>query len=35
MIRLLPAGLYTEMPWKNGLGVTREVARYPESGEYE
>ena len=29
MIRLLPAGLYTEMPWKNGQGVTREVARYP------
>ncbi|WP_440939820.1 HutD family protein, partial [Klebsiella michiganensis] len=23
------------MPWKNGLGVTREVARYPESGEYD
>ncbi|MGK3219016.1 HutD family protein, partial [Klebsiella pneumoniae] len=22
MIRLLPAGLYTEMPWKNGQGVT-------------
>ena len=35
MIRLLPAGLYTEMPWKNGLGVTREVARYPEAGEYD
>lgn len=32
MIRLLPAGLYTEMPWKNGQGVTREVARYPEAG---
>lgn len=32
MIRLLPAGLYTEMPWKNGQGVTREVARYPEGG---
>ncbi|MBL1494654.1 HutD family protein, partial [Klebsiella pneumoniae] len=35
MIRLLPAGLYTEMPWKNGQGVTREVARYPEAGEYD
>jgi environmental stress-induced protein Ves len=23
MIRLLPAGLYTEMPWKNGQGVTK------------
>ncbi|MFQ9621820.1 MAG: HutD family protein [Enterobacteriaceae bacterium] len=23
------------MPWKNGQGVTREVARYPEAGEYD
>lgn len=34
MIRLLPAGLYTEMPRKRP-GVTREVARYPEAGEYD
>ena len=35
MIRLLPARQYTEMPWKNGQGVTREVARYPQEGEYD
>ncbi|HHG8771797.1 TPA: HutD family protein [Raoultella planticola] len=35
MIRLLPARQYTEMSWKNGQGVTREVARYPLEGDYD
>ncbi|MCT4712716.1 HutD family protein [Enterobacteriaceae bacterium H11S18] len=35
MIRLLPAKNHIEMPWKNGLGVTREVSRFPEAGEYD
>jgi len=32
--RLLPASAHREMPWKNGRGVTREVARAddPETG---
>jgi hypothetical protein len=35
MIRLLPAKRYVEMPWKNGLGVTREVCRFPQEGDYD
>ncbi|NIY48979.1 HutD family protein [Cedecea colo] len=35
MIRLLSAGQYTDMPWKNGQGITREVCRYPQDGDYD
>jgi uncharacterized protein len=32
ILRLLPE-TYRQMPWRNGLGVTTEVARRPESSE--
>ncbi|MBL8700789.1 MAG: HutD family protein [Alphaproteobacteria bacterium] len=31
--RLLPAGGHVDMPWKNGLGRTTEIARAPASGD--
>lgn len=31
---ILRAADYTAMPWKNGLGVTREIAREPLDGEF-
>jgi environmental stress-induced protein Ves len=31
-IRLLPASGHADMPWKNGLGRTAEIARHPASG---
>jgi environmental stress-induced protein Ves len=32
-ITLLPASAHRDMPWKNGLGRTAEIAREPASGE--
>jgi environmental stress-induced protein Ves len=32
VIRLLPASGHADMPWKNGLGRTAEIARHPASG---
>ncbi|WP_308561455.1 HutD family protein [uncultured Klebsiella sp.] len=34
MIRHLPHAQYTEMRWKNGQGITREVLRYPSCEQY-
>jgi environmental stress-induced protein Ves len=31
--RYLPREAYTSMPWRNGTGVTREIAREPAQGE--
>ena len=33
-MRHLPAAGYRAMPWKNGGGVTREVAVFPEAGDF-
>lgn len=35
MIRLLPYADCPEMPWKNGLGVTREISRHPAVEAYD
>ena len=32
-LRLLPATAHIDMPWKNGLGRTAEIARAPETGD--
>jgi environmental stress-induced protein Ves len=32
-VALLPASGYVEMPWKNGLGRTAEIARQPREGD--
>ena len=32
-IRLLPANEYRRERWKNGLGWTREIVRYPSDAE--
>lgn len=32
-VRHLPSKFYTSMPWRNGAGVTREIAREPAQGE--
>lgn len=32
-IQLIPANEYQRTRWKNGLGWTREIARYPEQGD--
>ncbi|RFB78627.1 HutD/Ves family protein [Methylovirgula sp. 4M-Z18] len=34
-MRLIPASSYTSMPWKNGGGVTTEIAVYPEGAGLE
>ena len=34
MIALLPAALHRREPWKNGGGWTREIARFPEGGDW-
>ena len=31
MMRLLRAATHRRMPWKNGAGVTTEIAVFPES----
>ena len=33
-MRHLPAAGYRAMPWKNGGGITREVAVFPETGDF-
>lgn len=33
--RIIPANEYRRVRWKNGLGWTREIACYPESGEWD
>jgi environmental stress-induced protein Ves len=33
-MRHLPAAGYRAMPWKNGGGITREVAVFPEAGDF-
>ena len=33
LARYLPRDGYTSMPWRNGVGVTREIARAPALGE--
>lgn len=35
MIKILNSSDYREMPWKNGGGITREIFRYPETGEWD
>ena len=32
--RHFPSEAYTSMPWRNGAGVTREIAREPAQGEH-
>ncbi|WP_290687994.1 MULTISPECIES: HutD family protein [unclassified Haematobacter] len=34
-MRHLSAGDYVTQPWKNGGGLTREIARAPETGEFD
>jgi environmental stress-induced protein Ves len=33
-MRHLPAAGYRTMPWKNGGGITREIAVFPEAGDF-
>ena len=35
MIRALPASARTAVPWKNGGGVTREIAAWPEGSDMD
>ncbi|MFI6462059.1 HutD family protein [Streptomyces sp. NPDC050538] len=35
MIRALPASARTAVPWKNGGGVTREIAAWPEGADMD
>ena len=34
-MRHLSARNYLTQPWKNGGGLTREIARAPETGEFD
>lgn len=34
-VRHLTDADYLRMPWRNGLGVTTEIARFPDAGEFD
>ena len=33
--RVIPANEYQRVRWKNGLGWTREIARFPDTGDLD